>query len=134
MVSFNTKCTDSITNSKLLFLLLFVILSQLPREVVLILWIFFRIVPGSQENYHNFVHSIKGTQAWDNFDFFVSIKSLYALWKCLKKISLLFLQFSPEFLCSNISAVTEHTRNQIFFERYPKYVFLNLHFGPIMGS
>jgi hypothetical protein len=25
--------------------------------------------------------------------------------------------------CSNISAVTEHTRNQIFFERYPKNFF-----------
>ena len=40
-----------------------------------------------------------------------------------KKISLLFLRFSPEFRCSNISAVTEHTRNQIFFERYPKKFF-----------
>jgi hypothetical protein len=49
-----------------------------------------------------------------------------------KKILLLFLRFSPEFRCSNISAVTKHTRNQIFFERYPKIFFLqNLHFGPI---
>ena len=31
-----------------------------------------------------------------------------------RKKSLLFLRFSPEFRCSNISAVTEHTRNQIF--------------------
>jgi hypothetical protein len=40
-----------------------------------------------------------------------------------KKISLLFLRFSPEFRCSNISAVTEHMRNQIFFERYPNNFF-----------
>ncbi len=59
---------------------------------------------------------VKGTQAWDNFEFFFTlIKSLYALRKFSKKISLLFLRFSPEFRCSNISAVTEHTRNQIFF-------------------
>ncbi len=43
--------------------------------------------------------------------------------KFSKKISLLFLRFSPEFRCSNISAVTEHTRNQIFFERYTKIFF-----------
>ena len=55
--------------------------------------------------------------------FFTQIKSLYALRKFLKKNSLLFLWFSPEFRCSNISAVTEHTRNQIFFERYPKIFF-----------
>ncbi len=49
-----------------------------------------------------------------------------------KKISLLFLRFSSEFRCSNISAVTEHTRNQIFFERYLKKFFLqSLHFVPI---
>jgi hypothetical protein len=35
-----------------------------------------------------------------------------------------FLRFSPEFRSSNIYAVTEHTRNQIFLERYPKiFVF-----------
>ncbi len=45
--------------------------------------------------------------------------------------SLLCLRFSPEFRCSNISAVTEHTRNQIFLMSYPKIFFLqNLHFGP----
>jgi hypothetical protein len=40
---------------------------------------------------------------------------------------------SPEFRCSNISAMTEHTRNQIFFERYgiQKIFFQNLHFGSI---
>ncbi len=43
-----------------------------------------------------------------------------------KKISLLFLRFSPEFRCSNISAVTEHTGNQIFFERYPNKFFLKI--------
>ncbi len=75
----------------------------------------------------------KGTQAWDNFEFFFYlIKSLYALRKFSKKSSLLFLRFSPEFWCSNISAVTEHTRNQIFLMSYPKIFFLqNLHFGPI---
>jgi hypothetical protein len=44
----------------------------------------------------------------------------------LNKISVLFLRFSPEFRCSNISAVTEHTRNQIFFERYPKNFFFKI--------
>ncbi len=43
-----------------------------------------------------------------------------------KKISLLFLRFSPEFWCSNISAVTEHTGNQIFCERYLKKVFFKI--------
>jgi hypothetical protein len=66
----------------------------------------------------------KGTQAWDNLEFFLAyIKSLYALRKFSNKISLLFLRFSPEFRCSNISAVTEHTRNLIFLERYPKNFF-----------
>jgi hypothetical protein len=51
--------------------------------------------------------------------------------KFSKKISLSFLRFSPEFRSSNIYAVTEHTQNQIFFERYPKNFFLqNLHCGP----
>jgi hypothetical protein len=54
---------------------------------------------------------LRVTQAWDNFDFFLP---LHALYKFLKKISLLFLRFSPEFRCSNISSVTEHMRNQIF--------------------
>ncbi len=43
-----------------------------------------------------------------------------------KKISLLFLRFLPEFRSSNIFAVTEHTRNQIFLERYPKFFFFML--------
>jgi hypothetical protein len=55
--------------------------------------------------------------------FLTEIKSLYGLRKFSKKISLLFLRFSPEIRCSNISPVTEHTRNQIFFERYPKNFF-----------
>ncbi len=42
----------------------------------------------------------------------------------LRKIFLLlFLRFSPEFRSSNIFAVTEHTRNPIFMERYPKNFF-----------
>jgi hypothetical protein len=49
-----------------------------------------------------------------------------------KSNSLLFLRFSPEFRSSNIFAVTEHTRNQIFLERYPpKFFFQNVHLGPI---
>ncbi len=40
-----------------------------------------------------------------------------------KKISLFILRFSPEFWSSNIFAVTEHTRNQKFLERYPKNFF-----------
>jgi hypothetical protein len=41
----------------------------------------------------------------------------------LRKISLLFLRFSPEFRNSNIFMVTEHTQNQFFLERYPKNFF-----------
>ncbi len=52
--------------------------------------------------------------------FLTYIKSLYALVKFSKKNLLSFLRFSPEFRSSNIYAVTEHTRNQIFLERYPK--------------
>ena len=40
-----------------------------------------------------------------------------------KKISLLFLRFSPEFRCSNISAVTEHTRNQFFLKISKTFFF-----------
>jgi hypothetical protein len=58
--------------------------------------------------------------------FFTLIKSLYVLGKFSKKVSLCFLRFSPEFRSSNIYAVTEHTRNQFFFERYPKNFFLNI--------
>ncbi len=43
-----------------------------------------------------------------------------------KKIPLLFLRFSPEFWYSNISAVTEHTRNQIFLKRYPNFFFFKI--------
>ncbi len=41
-----------------------------------------------------------------------------------------FPSISPEFQSSNIFAVIEHTRNQIFLERYPIF-FLNVHLGPI---
>ncbi len=61
------------------------------------------------------------------WNFFLTyIKSLYALRKFSKKISLLFLRFSPKFRCSNISAVTEHTRNQIFLMSYPKNYFFKI--------
>ncbi len=70
---------------------------------------------------------LKGTQAWDNFEFFLTyLKSLYALRKFSKKISLLFLRFSPEFRCSNISVVTEHTRNKIFLMSYPNFFFFKI--------
>jgi hypothetical protein len=60
-------------------------------------------------------------------NFFLTLmKSLYALRKFSKKNSLLFLRFSSEFRCSNISAVTEHTLNQIFFERYLKKFFFKI--------
>ncbi len=53
--------------------------------------------------------------------------SLYALGKFSKKISLLFLRFfAAEFWCSNISAMTEHMRNQIFLMSYPKKVFFKI--------
>ncbi len=76
---------------------------------------------------------VKGTQAWDNLEFFFYlIKSLYALRKFSKKISLIFLRFSPEFRCSNIFAVTEHTRNQIFWWAIQKFFFSKCSiFGPI---
>ncbi len=44
----------------------------------------------------------------------------------VKKVLLSFLRFSPEFRSSNIYTVTEHTRNQIFFERYPKIFFFKI--------
>ncbi len=77
--------------------------------------------------------SFNGTQAWDNFEFFFDLNQiLIALRKFSKKISLLFLRFLPKFWCSNISAVTEHTRNKNFLMSYPNIFFLqNLHFGPI---
>ncbi len=79
------------------------------------------------------ISNIKGTQAWDIFEFFLTyIKSLHALGKFSKKVSLSFLRFSPEFRSSNIYAVTEHTRNQIFFWEISKKFFpQNLHYGPI---
>jgi len=43
-----------------------------------------------------------------------------------EKNSLSFLRFLPEFRSSNIYAVTEHTRNQIFIERYPKTFFFKI--------
>jgi hypothetical protein len=81
----------------------------------------------------NLGYLFKGTQTWDIFEFFLTlIKSLFALGKFLKIFLLSFLRFSPEFRSSNIYAVTEHTQNQIFFERYPKQFFLqNLHYGPL---
>jgi hypothetical protein len=46
-----------------------------------------------------------------------------------KKVRFFFLRFSPEF---RIFAVTEHTRNQTFLDRYPKNFFLqNAHLGLI---
>jgi hypothetical protein len=49
-----------------------------------------------------------------------------------KKCRFLSFNFSPEFRSSNIFAVTEHTRNQIFLERYPKkFCSQKVHFGPI---
>ncbi len=55
--------------------------------------------------------------------FFTYIKSLYALGKFSKKISLSFLRFSPEFRSSNIYTVAEHTRNQIFLRDIQKFFF-----------
>ncbi len=75
---------------------------------------------------------VKGTQAWNNFDFFYINQNLICPWSIFEKISILFLRFLTEFLCSNIFAVTEHTRNQIFFVSYPKRFFSqNFYFGPI---
>ncbi len=58
--------------------------------------------------------------------FFTKIKSLYALGKFSKKISLSFLRFSPEFRSSHIYAVTEQTRNQIFLRDIPKFFFFKI--------
>jgi hypothetical protein len=91
------------------------------------------LIKSGTEQYNTLCHEIsrlfKGTQAWNNFEFFLAkIKSLYALRKFLKKI---FLWFSPEFRNSNIFAVTEHTRNQIFCRDIQKIFFQNVHFGSI---
>ncbi len=52
------------------------------------------------------------------------ILNLFYLNKILVKFSkkIAFFRFSPEFQSSNIFAVTEHMRNQIFLERYPKKI------------
>ncbi len=44
----------------------------------------------------------------------------------LGKFLLLFLRFSPEFRCSNISAVAEHTLNQIFLRDIQKNFFFKI--------
>jgi hypothetical protein len=50
----------------------------------------------------------------------------------IRKNLILFLRLLPEFRCSNIFAVTEHTQNQFFVGRYPQIFFLqNVHFGLI---
>ncbi len=48
-----------------------------------------------------------------------------------KKISLLFLRFSPEFQSSNIFAMTEHTRTKFFSRDTPKIFFQNVPLDPI---
>ncbi len=64
--------------------------------------------------------------------FLTKIKTLYALGQFSKKISIIFLRFSPEFRCSNIFAVAEHTQHPIFLVSFQK-IFLskNFRFGPI---
>ncbi len=66
--------------------------------------------------------------------FFLPKSKLYMpLVNFSKKISIIVLRFSPEFRCSNIFAVAEHTRNQFFFGELPKYFCpQNFHFGPII--
>ncbi len=75
----------------------------------------------------SFVDNVKGTQAWNNFDFFFYlnqiIKSLDALGKFSKKISLLILRFSPEFRSSNIFSRRLSIRGTKFFGEIPKKIF-----------
>jgi hypothetical protein len=52
--------------------------------------------------------------------FFYLNQNIICPWSVFGKKSLLFLRFSPEFRCSNIFAVTEHTWNQIFLASYQK--------------
>ncbi len=60
-------------------------------------------------------------------NFFFPKSNPYMPFVNLRKFFLvLLLRFSPEFWCSNISAVTENTRNKIFFERYPKKFFIKI--------
>jgi hypothetical protein len=47
--------------------------------------------------------------------FFYLNQNLICPWSIFKKISIIFLRFSPEFRCSNIFAEAEHTRNPIFW-------------------
>ncbi len=47
-------------------------------------------------------------------------------WRSFEKISILYLRFLPEFRCSNIFAVTEQTRNQIFLVSYKKNVLTKI--------
>jgi hypothetical protein len=49
-----------------------------------------------------------------------------------RKKLILFFGFLLEFGCSDISAVTEHTRNQFFLVSYQKkFLLKNVHFRPI---
>ncbi len=76
---------------------------------------------------------IKGTQAWDKFEFFLTyIKSLYALRKFSKKNLFLFPLIFPRI------SMFEHFRGDWAYaepnllERYPtNYLFPNHYFGPI---
>ncbi len=78
----------------------------------------------------------KGTQAWDNFLFFLPKSNPNMPFvNFRKKFRFIFLRFSPEFRCLNISAVTEHTLNgwtKFFLRDVQKKFFLHLHFGPIL--
>ncbi len=56
------------------------------------------------------------------FNFWTYITTLYALGQFSKKISILLLRFLPEFRCSNIFAVTEHTRKQTFVVNWKKKI------------
>ncbi len=62
---------------------------------------------------------VKGTQAWNNYELFFGLnQNLICPWLIFAFVFILFFRFFPEFRCSNIFAVTKHTRNQFFVEKF----------------
>ncbi len=53
-------------------------------------------------------------------------QNLICPWSIFDKVSILFFRFLPEFCCSYIFVMTEHTQNQFLVARYLKFCKKNL--------
>ncbi len=81
---------------------------------------------GTLLTHHQALRTIlKGTQAWNNFDFFYLNQILIQCMPLVnfRKISLLILRFSPEFRSSNIFSVTGAYAEPNFFGEISKKFF-----------